>query len=142
MSLDYWDEQGWIEKLEVSDTDIGRLLEIASRNIEEAEHQSHNTDWKFNIFYAAIINIADCALKLSGYRAKAVASHYYLIQSLEYTMSLDSDSVNLIEVFRKKRNIVTYEQGGIVSDANVEEIRKLAHDLLDKLTDSINRRSC
>jgi len=141
MSLDYWDEQGWIERVELKNSEIRNLLGIARRNIKEAEHKSHNADWKFNIYYAGIINIADCALKLAGYRAKAVASHYYLIQSLEYTLDLDTDSIMFIEVFRKKRNIATYEQGGVVSNDDVQEIGKLALDLLDKLTDRINKRS-
>src|SRR3989337_4067338 len=103
MSLDYWDEQGWIESVEMSADDLRSLIELAQRNIEEALNSTHSSDWKFNILYAAIINLASCALRVLGYRARAAGSHFYLIESLEFTAEIDRDTISLIQSYRMKR---------------------------------------
>jgi len=133
MSLDYWAEQGWIVEVEVSSEDISKLLDLAGRNIEEALNSTHSDDWKFNILYASLINIATCALRACRFRVKSPGSHFYLIQSLEFTLGTDSITVSLLDSFRKKRNLVTYELEGAVSDTDLQEIEELAHLLFTDL---------
>jgi hypothetical protein len=77
-------------------------------NLQEAKARPCNPDWMFNIAYAAIINLADAALKSEGFRIKSSGHHYYSIQSLEYTVRLDSKTVELIDSFRELRHKVTY----------------------------------
>lgn len=130
MSLDYWAEQGWIEEIEVSGNDIRQLLNLARRNIDEALESTHSDDWKFNILYAALVNISSCALRACGYRVKSAGSHYYLIESLSLTMELDRDIISLLDSYRKKRNIITYELEGCVSDKEVAEMEEFTNQLL------------
>lgn len=130
MSLDYWAEQGWIQEVETSGEDIVRLLSLARQNIDEALELTHSDQWKFNILYAAIINLASCALRACRYRVTSSGSHYYLIQSLEQTIDLDSDTVSTLDSYRKKRNIATYEQEGMISPSEANEIEEVTSQLL------------
>jgi hypothetical protein len=129
MSLNYWAEQGWIEKVVTRKEDIQNLLNLAERNIDEAVDCAHHNDWKFNILYAVIINLASCALRSEGYRIKSSSGHYYDIHSLEYTLGLDSELINLLDSYRKKRNIATYELEGMVSEEEVGEIEEVVRKL-------------
>lgn len=132
MSLRNWVEQGWISEIETGSADIQIFLRLAERNINEALNSTHSDDWKFSILYAAIINIAACALRACGYRMKSSGSHYYLIESLHFTMNLDRDLVSTLDTYRKKRNLVTYEQEGCISNAEAAEIEAVAEKLLDQ----------
>ena len=86
MSLKEWSELGWIRETETDVREIENLLDLAERNIDEGINRTHDYDWKFNILYASIINLAEAALRACGYRAGPKSSHYYLIQSFELTI--------------------------------------------------------
>ena len=76
---------------------------------------------------------ATAALAAAGYRASRDQHHYRVIQSLRETIGADVALVNLLDAFRKKRNITGYERVGLVSDADAEAMRKLAIGLRDKV---------
>ncbi len=78
-------------------------------------------------------NRPGAALAASGYRAERNAHHYRVIQSLAFTVGLDSDSVALLDTFRKKRNISDYEMAGTVSESEAEEIYRLAGEIRVKV---------
>jgi hypothetical protein len=123
-----------IRETDSSYEEMQNLLGLAKRNIDEALKRSHEADWKFNILYASIINMSDAVLRASGYRAGPTSSHYYLIQSLELTIGADPETVDILETFRKKRNMATYEMAGIVTDEDIREIAFVAETLLRKAT--------
>ncbi|GAG13497.1 unnamed protein product, partial [marine sediment metagenome] len=71
----------------------------------------------------------------AGYRASREAHHYRVIQSLAYTIGLDSNVVAQLDAFRKKRNISDYERAGAVSDSEVLEMISLAKKLRGELVE-------
>jgi len=137
MSLEYLLEQGWIERVDPEPDDIANLLDMISRNLEKASLKQLGLDWAFNILYAAIINISSCALRARGFRAKSNIGHYQLLQTLEETMDAGSDLLQLLDSYRKKRNLATYEIGGNITQGEVDEIKavsaKLYNDLCARL---------
>lgn len=56
-----------------------------------------------------------------------------MFQSLEHTIKSDSKLIRRLDAFRKKRNLLSYEMGGTVSDKEAEEMSALARELCDEV---------
>ena len=126
MSLKNWLSNGWLTEHKSSRQEIGDLLAIAERDLEQALTPGLSPDWRLNIAYNAALQMAVAALAAVGFRARKDNKHYRVIQSLAFTIGLDSDLVLLFDQFRKKRNISDYERAGMVSDQEASEMYALA----------------
>jgi hypothetical protein len=72
-------------------------------------------------------------LAACGYRASRDAHHYRIIQSLAYTVGVEKSVIVQFDQFRKKRNIGGYEQAGLVSKKEAEEMFQLAVELRNRV---------
>lgn len=133
MTLADWAKAGWLRPHSTSRQEITSLLDIADRDLETCQVSGLPPDWQLNIAYNAALQSARAALAASGYRAERNAHHYRVIQSLSFTVGLDSESVALLDTFRKKRNISDYEMAGTVSESEGEEIYRLAGEIKVKV---------
>lgn len=86
-------------------------------------------DWQLAIAYNAALQLAVVALAASGYRATRDAHHYRVIQSLTFTLGVDTKLVAKLDAFRKKRNVSDYERVGLVSEKEAQEMVALATQL-------------
>jgi hypothetical protein len=132
-ALKTWAENGWIRAHPVDKAEITRLLATAEQDLEDCRTPGLSTGWRFNIAYSAVLVIADAALASSGYRAQREAHHYWTIQSLSLTMGIESQLVDQIDSYRKKRNIATYDEIAVVSETEVREITEVARELWERL---------
>ena len=73
------------------------------------------------------------ALAASGYRAAGEGHHYWLIQSLAFTLQLDAETIEEFNRFRRKRNTIDYERIGAVSEKEMQEMLELARNIRGKL---------
>lgn len=73
--------------------------------------------------------VSIAALAASGYRASTEGHHYWTIQSLAFTLKLDTKIITKFNKFRQKRNISDYERTGMVSEQEVKEMISLAKEL-------------
>lgn len=133
MTLADWVKAGWLKPHAPSRQEITSLLEIVGRDLKTCQVSGLPADWKLNIAYNAALQSARAALAASGHQAERNAHHYRVIQSLSFTVGLDSDSVALLDTFRKKRNISDYEMAGTVSESEGEEIYRLAGEIRVKV---------
>jgi len=131
--LQAWVDGGWLRKHKHTAKEISRLLEMADRDIAEADSRSHDPDWKFNIAYTAILSLALAVLAAEGYRTGHESHHYYVLQSLEYTIKLDEDLVYLLDKFRTRWNRVTYEQSGWLQTRKRPRLLIIARELREKV---------
>jgi len=92
-----------------------------------------SADWRLNIAYNAALQAATAALAVCGYRATRDSHHYRIIQSLAHTIGADAKLINKFDRFRKKRNIGGYEQAGLVSDKEADEMVALAQQLRERI---------
>lgn len=139
MSLRDWEAKGWLQRHEPSAREIGDLLRIVERDLDSAQLDTLDLDWRLNIAYNACLQCATAALAAAGYRAARIAHHVRVIQSLEFTLNLDAESVDLLDTFRRTRHISDYERAGEVSEQEVEECLDLAAELRDKLLKWLNK---
>ena len=134
MSLKDWARSGWLEEHRPSRREISDILSAVSRDLKTSAQSSLDIDWKFAIAYNAALQSANAALAASGYRARREAHHFRVIQSLAFTIGAEPELIELLDRFRKKRNLGTYERAGAISEREAVEIRKLAIQLRDRIS--------
>jgi len=78
--------------------------------------------------------MAMVALAAAGYRARGEGHHYRLIQSLRFTLELEPELIDTLDVYREMRHSVFYAPIRIISQANADEMVELAIELRQKLT--------
>lgn len=137
MSLKNWLENGWLVKHETSRAEIGNLFGVADRDLCDCQSTGLSADWRMNIAYNAALQVATAALAVCGYRASRDSHHYRVIQSLVYTVAAKNELIAELDQFRKKRNIGGYEQAGLVSDTEADEMIALAQKLRNEVEDWI-----
>jgi len=129
MSLKDWLNNGWLTKHTTSPEEIANLLAVSDRDLVDCRREGLSADWRMNIAYNAALQSATAALAAVGYRAMRDSHHYRVIQSLVHTIGADTRLVSMFDQFRKKRNIGGYEQAGLVSDQEADEMFNLAKQL-------------
>lgn len=132
MSLEQWLSSGWLVKHQTSPQEIRNLLCVADRDLTDCHAQGLSADWKMSISYNAALQTAVAALAACGFRAARDAHHYRVIQSLAFTLGMEPKFIAKFDKFRKKRNIGGYEQAGLVSEQEANEMISLAKQLREE----------
>jgi hypothetical protein len=141
MSLRDWLASHWLDEHVTNAEEIANLLALADRDLLDARSAGLSVDWRFNIAYNAVLQLAGAALAASGYRVvRSVPHHHRTIQSLAHTIGANDNTIRLLDRFRKKRNVAEYDAVGTISDQEATEILALAQSLrrlvLDWLRDN------
>jgi len=129
MSLQNWLQNSWLVQHVTSAPEIADLLRISDRDLTACKVKGLPTDWRLAIAYNAGLQAATAALAAAGCRASRDNHHYRVIQSLEFTVSLDRKLIDLFDSFRKKRNVSNYDSAGAVSEREADEMISLASRL-------------
>ncbi len=131
MSLEKWAENGWLKTAEPDDGDIESLLSVAERNIRDSRVKGLSDDSVFLLAYQAILSCACALLLAKGFRPASKGQHYYSIESLRETLRND-EQVDVLQQIRNKRNIIQYEQAGIVSPSEALRILELTDEIFTR----------
>jgi hypothetical protein len=102
-----------------------------ARDIGDSEVPGVSAEGRFSFAYNAALKMATAALAASGYRASRDQHHFRVIHSLVFTIEADPSLVDLLNRFRKKRNISMYERPGTISERDADEMVDLAVKLQD-----------
>jgi len=129
MSLKDWLKNGWLVEHKTSPQEVRNLLGVADRDLDDCRAAGLSADWKMNIAYNAALQATTAALAACGFRASRDSHHYRIIQSLAFTLEMEAKLIAKFDKFRKKRNIGGYEQAGLVSEQEAEEMISLAEQL-------------
>jgi hypothetical protein len=131
MSLQNLAKIGLLEKHEANAKEMRRMLESATRSIEDATQETISPETRLDAAYRAITQICMVALWINGYRSSRSkpGHHQTLIQSLVHSVGLDQDLVNLLDTVRVKRNAIDYT-GTDIDRASVAGSIEAANDLL------------
>ncbi|MCE5278596.1 MAG: hypothetical protein ABFD92_01450 [Planctomycetaceae bacterium] len=129
MTLQDWQNNGWLTEHQSSPQEIIDLLAVADRDLKDCQSEGLSADWRFNIAYNALLQTATAALAAAGYRATRDAHHFRVLQSLALTVGLDAKVIRKHDAFRKKRNLTGYERVGAVSDQEVVEVIQAAQSV-------------
>ena len=129
MSLQSWLSEGKLKAHKTSKSEVTQLLSVFDRDLADARVKAISADRRFATAYNAALTVAIAALAASGYRTSGEGHHYWTIQSLAFTLRLDSKTLNKFNKFRQKRNISDYERTDVVSEQEVAEMIALAQAL-------------
>jgi uncharacterized protein (UPF0332 family) len=130
MSLEQWVEYRWLRAEPSSPKEIRDLFEIIARALKDANVDAISDDLRFQAAFGAALTAANAALRASGSRTRVQAGHHQkIVESLELTVKADPKLIQKLKVFSKKRNAAVYDAAGIVSQQDLEQVIKVAHDL-------------
>jgi hypothetical protein len=122
VSLKQWADNGWLKPHRTSRKEIGSLLRIVERDLNDAQGDI-SPDWRFGIAYNAALKLCRILLSAEGYRPSHELQHYRTLAALPEilggTKKADAEYLNDC---RKKRNIVEYDDVGGASNSDADEL--------------------
>ena len=120
-----------LEKISVDLNAIKRLTTAADRNIADSKIVAVSAENRFDAAYKAIMQIANAALQVNGYRTltSKAGHHQVMIQSLSKTLGIDNNTIILLDAMRKQRNVADYS-GDIVPESTVKDCIFQAEELM------------
>lgn len=123
-----------LEKIIIDYDLIKKLIAAAERNISDAKINAVSLENRFDAAYKAIMQIANAALQINGYRTltSKPGHHQTMIQSLSKTMGIDHPTIILLDALRKQRNIADYS-GDIIPESAVKDCIIQAEKLLKQI---------
>lgn len=121
-----------LEKISPDKNAIEKLIRAVERNIADAYVKEVSSENRFDAGYKAIMQIANAALQMNGYRTltSKPGHHQTMMQSLSKTLDIENDVIIVLDVLRKQRNGADYT-GDIVPESSVGECIAKAEFLLD-----------
>jgi hypothetical protein len=115
--------------------EIERLLVAAERNLLDAAVTSISPETRFDAAYKAIMQCALAAIHMHGYRPNTnkPGHHVTVVQSLALTLGMNAKRVNVLDTFRRQRNLTDYTGDGIDESSVVhcvQESRRLLKEVI------------
>ncbi|OGW42855.1 MAG: hypothetical protein A2Y66_01480 [Nitrospirae bacterium RBG_13_41_22] len=122
MSLKQWADNGWLKPHRTSRKEIGSLLRIVERDLNDAQGDI-SADWRFGIAYNAALKLCRSLLSAEGYRPSHELQHYRTLAALpEVLGKAKKADAEYLDDCRKKRNIVEYDEVGGASESDADEL--------------------
>ena len=122
---------GWLRPHATSRQEIGNLLAIVERDLQDAQ-AGISPDSRFGIAYNAALKLCTILLHAEGYRPERTLQHYRTIQCLPIVLGEDrKDDAAYLDACRSKRNRVEYDYVGGASEDDAEELIAFTRSLRD-----------
>ena len=124
-SLKNWESNGWLRPQDTSAEEIGELLLVVDRAIEDCK-ASISTDARFQIAYQGALTLGTILVRACGYRVERSNHHYRTLQAISLILGEEySADRQFLDVCRKKRNELSYCRVGIASERDLEELQEV-----------------
>lgn len=130
MSLESWAKNKWLERQGSDAAELARLLALADGRLEDyrrAVAGKLSADVQLFLAYDAIRISATAALRAAEYRViRGGSEHYRTIEALEFSIDPQKKLIPALDKLRKKRNLGSYDDYGLVSQAEADHCGKVA----------------
>jgi uncharacterized protein (UPF0332 family) len=133
--------QGRLREHKTSKQEIGNLLALVKRDINDAKVKGLSVDRKFATAYNAVLQLATIILYCRGYKPEGAGHHFTVFVAMKEIMG--KDYYKLADYFdscRAKRNITDYDYAGGISESEAEELIKEAGGFLEIVFDWIRKK--
>jgi hypothetical protein len=125
--LRQWADNGWLKTHATSRQEIGNLLAIARRDLDDARASGISDDWRFGIAYNAALKLCTVLMFAEGYRPDRNLAHYRTLQAIPLILgSARKDDAAYLDACRIKRNTVEYNMVGGATAADADELIEFA----------------
>lgn len=130
MTLETWVKNAWLEKRDSDRDEISRLLALADGRLEDYQRAvagKLSADVQLGLAYDAIRISATAALRAAGYRVvRGGSEHFRTIEALEFSIDPEKRLIPTLDKLRKKRNIGSYDDFGLISQGEADSCGKMA----------------
>jgi len=113
-----------VERVPAGEGEIEGLLTLSARALADALIIAMTPEGRYDRAYDAARTLATAVVRSCGYRVKAVGGgHYNTFRALEAADAKQFGAYAIyLDVCRRKRNELSYESFGFVSDTELEEL--------------------
>ena len=112
-----------IERVTASPREIAALVDVARRDTRTAQAlTATDLDWAFVIAYNAVLQLSIAYMYSLGFRPRNESKHYNTFRFISEALPEDAGQVRRLQSIRRKRNVVLYEQAGVVSEKEAREV--------------------
>ena len=126
--------RGELRREPVSPSEIRRLVDAATRRLEDAANASIHPETRLEQAYHAILNCALVALRAEDLRVvNAAGKHRFALESLADTLGTTPDLIAYFQQLRDLRHRDIYEGSIHVSEREAEDAVAEASRLLEHL---------
>jgi len=143
MSLENWVRNSWLDRRDSDAAEIARLLALADGRLEDYQKAvagNLSSDVQLGLAYDAIRISATTALRAAGYRVvRGGSEHYRTIEALEFSIDPQKRIVPMLDKLRKKRNVGSYDDHGLVSQGEADHCGKMAVRVRKEVEDWIRK---
>jgi len=140
MSLKQWLDNSWLRIHKTSRNEIDNLLMIVERDLKDAQ-KGVSDDWRFGIAYNAVLKLCTILLYAEGFKAERTLQHYRTIQALPIILGSERrDDANYLDTCRSKRNIVEYDQIGVVTEQDANELIEFTKELKNTVLEWLKKK--
>jgi hypothetical protein len=141
MSLQQWQDNGWIWPAEPSRQEIAGFLGIAEREIADASLDGISSDGRFAHAYTAVRALCDAALHVCGYSVpKGQNQHQRVIESLQFTLAGEwVNEVDFLDRCRRERHGSLYDRSGVTEQEDADQLLATAERLLADVREWLGR---
>jgi len=117
-----WVNNGWLRYHQTSREEIGNLLQIVDRDLEDAERDL-SPDWRFGIAYNAALKLCTILLYSEGFRPERTLQHYRTIMAFPVILGKEKEAdARYLDICRTKRNVAEYDRVGSITDTEAREL--------------------
>lgn len=135
-------DSGRLESIRIERAQVAKLVKGAYQDLKEARVTFPVSDRAAYLFaYTAMLKIGRAFLFLTGYRPKGLGQHTTVIEAADSLLGKGFSSLShQFDRMRKKRNLIMYDVGILISHAEAEEAFKTAERYLDKVRKSMEKQ--
>ena len=133
ISIETLVREGSIHPFRATREEMARVMDIARRDLAEAEKiQDSSLDWAFPIAYNAVLQACRAYMFHKEYRRASSEAHKATFQFMQ--IAVDESMKPTIDYFdrtRKKRHRVIYDEPGLVTEKETQQLIKKAREFLE-----------
>jgi hypothetical protein len=111
------------ERHEATKQELDDVRAAVERNLRDASIKQLSADNRFGLAYEAALLLAKMVVACAGYRVKGPGAHKTMFDAVEVAMGAEvSDAALYFDRCRRKRNDLSYDAAGIISETEAEEL--------------------
>lgn len=111
-----------------------------NRNLRDAAIPQLSADNRFGLAYEAALLLGKMAIACAGYRAKGLGAHQATFAAAKLALGTGvKTTADYLERCRRKRNELSYDMAGVVTDTEASEILSQAQTLQATVEQWISR---
>lgn len=132
MTIERLLREGSIHPFTATPDEVNKAIEIARRDLSLAESiVKESQDWSFSIAYNAVLQACRAYMFHLGYRPASAVAHKATFEFMRLSVPARlKETISYFDRARRKRHRAMYDEAGLVTEKEAEELLKRARRFL------------